>query len=59
MSKSAARLRADLELLERAQNMNLDQTLVAAIEDRVRYGVYRHTESSRQWVAAVGDQGNR
>lgn len=50
MSRSGTRLHADLELLEKARAMNLDRTLVAALETRVAYAIAWHTRSSSRWA---------
>lgn len=47
LSRSGARLLADLELLERARALKLEQNLIDAIEARVRSSVEKHTNGSR------------
>lgn len=46
LSRSGARLLADLQILEKARDLKLDPRFIAAIEARVEYSVGKHTQGS-------------
>ena len=53
MSRSGARLRADLELLDKARAMKIDQTLIDALNVRIEHMVALHTASSQRWAGTL------